>query len=197
MELISGRLDLSFTDPSNTTLKIGDNLHNGDWHQLDITVIGESGLIAVELRVVGNNIGFLPVQQNITLSPDALLYGPVLLGSVTDTSPSLTENPASFTGCMRMLYINENAVNLDVNNASYALTQPPTPGCSREENCYPDPCANDGECMSTWNDFSCSCLTDFTSTNCSECELFCCTNCIPLFMYSPYAQLLQHPLVVT
>lgn len=126
-----------------------------------------------QLQVTGNNIGILPEQQNITSLPSLLyIYGPVILGSVTDLLPSFTENPESFVGCMRTVYINETEINLDV-NASYALSDPQfvTPGCPREENCYPDLCANDGECMSTWNDFSCSCGTDFIGTNCSECKL--------------------------
>ena len=125
----------------------------------------------VQLQAIGNNIGSLQAQQNITLS-SPLIYGPVVLGSVTDLSPSFTENPESFMGCMRTVYINGAAINLDV-NVSCALTdaQYVTPGCPREENCYPDPCANDGECMSTWNEFSCSCRTDFTGTNCSERKL--------------------------
>lgn len=174
MELISGRLDISFTDSSNTTLQIGENLHNGDWHQLDVD-ISEFGLAVVQLRILGNNIGFLPMQQNVTLSPDHLIYGPVTFGSVSDLSPSL---PDSFSGCMRMLYINEIAINLDINATSNP--QFATPGCPREENCYPDPCANDGDCMSVWNGFSCSCLADFIGTNCNECELLydCGTNYI-------------------
>jgi len=194
-ELVSGQLNLSFTDLSNTMLQteIGHNLHNGDWYQLDVITINESGLIMVELRTIGNNIGFLPVQQNITSSPGTLVYGPVLLGSVTGLSSSFVENANSFGGCVRMLYINEMAVNL-IANQSYALNnfEFAIPGCPREENCYPDPCANDGICMSTWNNFSCSCLTDFSGTNCSKCKLFIVAHYNNVFTYCIYIQLLQY-----
>ena len=168
MELISGSLSLSLTDPSNTSLQIEDNVNNGDWHQLDVTINRESEFVLVELSIIGNNIGFLPIQQNVTLSPGTLVYGPVLLGSVTDLSST-----GSYSGCMRMLYINEIAINLNI-NVSYdsSNAQMATPGCPREENCYPETCANGGECMSTWNDFSCSCSADFMGTDCSECKLF-------------------------
>ena len=145
----------------------------------------------VELRIMGNNIGFLPMQQIVTLSPGTLIYGPIILGSVTDLSSSFTDG---YSGCMRMLYINDIAVNLNV-NVLYNLnnSQLATPGCPREENCYLEPCANGGECMSTWNNFSCSCSADFMGTDCSECELSCITlQCT----YSFSMQLLQHLLVV-
>ena len=116
----------------------------------------------VELRIMGNNIGFLPMQQSANLLPGTLVHGPVLLGSV---------NADGFSGCIRMLYINEISINLNV-NMSNDDPQLATPGCPREEICYPEPCANGGECVSTWNDFTCTCLADFTSTNCSECESF-------------------------
>lgn len=164
-ELVSGRLNLYLVDSSTTMLQIGDNLHNGNWYELDVFINGGSAL-TVELGVIGDNTGFLPIQQNITRSPDTSLDGPVVLGSITDLSPSFSNNPNSFSGCIRMLYINEIATNLNVDASQFV-----TPGCPREENCNLDPCANGSVCMSTWNDFSCSCSADFTGTDCSECEL--------------------------
>lgn len=118
-----------------------------------------------ELRVIGDNVGYLPILREVTVSPDTSLHGPVLLGSIASS--------ASFAGCMRMLHINDIAINLNA-NVSDALnsSQFATAGCPREENCYLDPCANGGTCVSTWNDYSCSCLSEFMGTDCSECKLF-------------------------
>jgi len=154
-ELISGTLHVSFTTNPLMMIQLGADLHNGDWHQLDITVI--DGTATVQL---GSDPS---LQADVNLS----VYGPVLLGSIP------VDNPNSFEGCVRTLSINEVSINLNV-KVPYGDNDPPfaTAGCPREENCSPNPCRNDGVCTSTWNDFSCNCPPDYTGPTCSECKCF-------------------------
>ncbi|XP_036094169.1 protein crumbs homolog 2 isoform X5 [Rousettus aegyptiacus] len=47
-----------------------------------------------------------------------------------------------------------------------------TMGCVSEDVCSPDPCLNGGTCLVTWNDFHCTCPTNFTGPTCSQ-QLWC------------------------
>ena len=157
-ELISGTLHVSFTTDPLMMVQLGAELHNGDWYQLNITVI--SGMATVQL-------GSDPLLQADVNLLDEIVYGPVLLGSIP------VESPNSFGGCVRTLTINGIFINLNV-KVPYSENDPPfaAAGCPREENCSPNPCGSNGACMSTWDDYSCRCSPDYTGPTCSECKFF-------------------------
>jgi len=147
-ELMSGTLHVSFTtDP----LIIGTNLDDGDWHQLNISIITGTATVQLDGSVMQASV-------------NDVVYGPLLLGSMP------VSNSDNFTGCVRSLTINNAPINLDV-KVPYSANDPPfaTAGCPREENCSPNPCRN-GVCGSAWDDFSCRCSNDFTGPTCSECK---------------------------
>ncbi|KAM5258744.1 protein crumbs homolog 2 isoform 1-T1 [Hipposideros larvatus] len=47
-----------------------------------------------------------------------------------------------------------------------------TVGCVSEDMCSPDPCLNGGTCLVAWNDFHCTCPTNFTGPTCAQ-QLWC------------------------
>ncbi|XP_039717310.1 protein crumbs homolog 2 isoform X3 [Pteropus medius] len=86
-----------------------------------------------------------------------------------------------FRGCLQDLRLNglhlpffplplENSSQLSElsGRQSWNLTM----GCVSEDVCSPDPCLNGGTCLVTWNDFHCTCPTNFTGPTCSQ-QLWC------------------------
>ncbi|XP_007934920.1 protein crumbs homolog 2 [Orycteropus afer afer] len=47
-----------------------------------------------------------------------------------------------------------------------------TMGCVSEDMCSSDPCLHGGTCLVTWNDFHCTCSTNFTGPTCAQ-QLWC------------------------
>ena len=155
-ELVSGTLHVSFTTDPLMMVQLGGDLHDGDWYQLNITII--SGMATVQL-------GSDPTLQADANLLGGVVYGPVLLGSMP------VENSDSFGGCVRTLSINKVPINLDI-KVPYSENDPPfaSASCPREENCSPNPCRNDGACTSSWGSFSCRCSPDSTGPTCGECK---------------------------
>ena len=70
-------------------------------------------------------------------------------------------------GCIRNLRLSENETMQNLSNGFNDDYQA-YPGCPREEVCIPNPCANMGSCISSWNTYSCVCTSAYTGPNCTE-----------------------------
>ena len=44
-------------------------------------------------------------------------------------------------------------------------------GCPREEQCTPNPCLNDGQCVDLWSSYKCNCERPYLGETCQMSEL--------------------------
>ena len=52
------------------------------------------------------------------------------------------------------------------------------------DDCYPNPCLNNGTCIDGVNDYKCSCVPGFDGKNCYNSKPFKITLCIKIFSFS-------------
>ena len=141
-------------------------LHNGFWHQLQLSV-SDTSPYGVDLTVDGQ-------KTSSKLDNSYLNHGrKVLIGK-------------GYVGCLKDLTINQTAVvakYVDEYAPNYKLSAE-FGRCNLQEYCVPNPCLHGGKCMQTANSFSCDCAnTGYTGSTCSECESHSTFIFIIIFLY--------------
>ncbi|KAK2175028.1 hypothetical protein NP493_758g01000 [Ridgeia piscesae] len=76
----------------------------------------------------------------------------------------------SFIGCLQDLRINKDDVPLETAIPSSLGHDPPpaSPGCPREDVCFPSPCQNGGSCETGWTNATCRCPEGYWGPYCSK-----------------------------
>ncbi|XP_039618646.1 protein crumbs homolog 1-like isoform X1 [Polypterus senegalus] len=90
-------------------------------------------------------------------------------------------------GCLQDLQLDRKRVDFfseQSSNASAAwygekILVNVSEGCLSDDTCSPNPCDNGGRCNITWNDFVCSCPTNFTGLTC-QTRVWCSSEPCPL-----------------
>ncbi|CAN8000168.1 unnamed protein product, partial [Ixodes hexagonus] len=174
LELLEGQLHL-LLDLGSGPVKVRASpkrLHDGHWHQVQVTRSGRSGRLSVD----DAGAGYVTPGNSNQLD----LEGPLFVGGVgttarEDASSTLPGELWSgalrlgFVGCLRDLVVNGKAVDL----ASYAQRQDSgavRPSCHRAgPQCASTPCLHGGKCTEGWNRFLCDCgHTGFTGPVCAK-----------------------------
>ena len=59
---------------------------------------------------------------------------------------------------------------MDEATTSSLGSDPPmaTPGCPREDSCFPSPCLNGASCEAAWDNVTCHCEAGYWGTTCSK-----------------------------
>ena len=76
----------------------------------------------------------------------------------------------SFTGCLQNLTVNTKTIAMDEATTSSLGSDPPmaTPGCPREDTCFPSPCLNGATCEAAWDNVTCHCEAGYWGRTCSK-----------------------------
>lgn len=174
MVLDESFLHLDLLDEDNLVTAndtLSEPLDDGSWYEITVNIFFNK--IQVDVKGNRDRCSDNPCQLAVSYPSNYNHFvsaglGQVLFGTDFASFSNLTANQLSngMTGCIRNLYLSSsNVLNLtDHFNAKY----PAEPGCPREELCYPNPCANEGECASDWNSYSCQCTSAFTGINCTQ-----------------------------
>lgn len=145
---------------TQTSKRLGQNLGDGAWHQVQVNVTSGHVTISVDslkttLQLVGTTIPYFPDK----------LYMGNLLNSLADLGLVLGES-RTYSGCTRKVRINNVSKTFELAKSSgYSL---PSAGCKKEDNCDGDVCDNGGTCLATWTGFECRCLADFAGKTCQN-----------------------------
>ena len=162
LALRGGKLTIAFVISfhEETSISVGQNLTNGDWHRLEVNVT--SGQVTA--RVDSSQIVLqAPSSQSIS-NLEKTLYLGSLRGQFFELSSILGQS-ATFSGCVRRVFTNGKDTTFE--NAQKVSSFPlPKTGCRKEDNCRPNPCKNGGKCEATWTGSKCSCLADFGGKTC-------------------------------
>nr|XP_020649057.1 protein crumbs homolog 2 isoform X2 [Pogona vitticeps] len=110
-----------------------------------------------------------------------LVVTPVLAGSKINIGglpdqESISNWGGHFKGCLQDVQLNHHQLQFFAHPANNSFLQEvyvgqPTnvvSGCVSDDTCKSEPCLNGGHCTVTWNDFNCSCPSDFTGKHCEE-----------------------------
>ena len=145
---------------------IGQNLSDGRWHKLHVNVTSGNVVIGVDSF---QTVLLPPSGSQAITDLDSTLYMGSLLSQFSALQITLNNKFLSFSGCSRSVMINEKVITFETaqKNGGFSL---PKPSCTKDSNCAPSSCANEGTCDATWTGFECRCLNDFVGSQCQNGE---------------------------
>ena len=147
---------------SETTLSL---LPPGGWYEANLTLGPESIILIFE----GKN--FSPYTLainglNHSQSGKQLFFGNIVNALEDDSLLSSLPHESGVDGCIRNVMFNSSGVvNLE---DGISFSYPAVPGCPREAYCFPNPCENEGVCVSNWEGYICDCGQNYLGQNCTE-----------------------------
>ncbi|KAA8592125.1 hypothetical protein FQN60_017580 [Etheostoma spectabile] len=88
-----------------------------------------------------------------------------------------------FKGCLQDIQLDHKHLTIEDYAEGVEVYQAGTeenvlPGCQSDDTCKDQPCFNGGQCLITWNDFTCNCSINFSGRLC-ETRLWCIDNPCP------------------
>ena len=151
--------NLMAPDGSRTTLKLGSELDDGEWHKVNASVRGQ------EVRLqLDDKIRTEPLNQSRPLMLDFANKArlKIFLGAFEE------RDFPGFVGCVYNLQIDSHRIkvnNLKKRGKHTNINLRNT--CRLQNRCQPNPCKNRGICTQTWDRFYCNCkYTVFEGERC-------------------------------
>ncbi|XP_041116308.1 contactin-associated protein-like 5 [Polyodon spathula] len=144
-----------------TEMTTGHGLNDGLWHTVSLSTRG----LQVSLTLDNNATSTMEANMQIH-SGDNYFFGgcPSTVNNFGCKNPTL-----AFQGCMRLIFINNQPVNLIqvqqglLGNHSDLIIDL----CGIRDRCLPDDCEHGGQCSQSWSTFYCDCSgTGYTGATC-------------------------------
>jgi hypothetical protein len=145
---------------TQTSKRLGKNLGDGAWHQVQVNVTSGHVLISVDSEKATLQLSATAIQH----FPNKFYMG-TPLNNLAHLGLFLIESK-TYSGCTRKVQINGLLKTFELAKSSgYSL---PDAGCKKEDNCHGGVCGNGGTCVATWTGFECKCLADFSGKTCQN-----------------------------
>ena len=144
---------------SRTTLKLGSELDDGEWHKVNASVRGREACLQLDEKFRTE-----PLNQSRPLMLDFANKSrlKIFLGAFEE------RNFPGFVGCVYNLQIDGHRItvkNLKKSGKDTNINLRNT--CRLQNRCQPNPCKNRGICTQTWDRFYCNCkYTVFKGERC-------------------------------
>ena len=160
LRLSAGSLLYDVTAPngSKTVLSLGSNLDDGEWHNVNASVLGRD----VRLQLDGRT-GTKPLNHSLLMQEFANRSRlKIFLGGFDDN-----RDFPGFVGCILNLQIDSQKIFLRNLKKSKHTNEDLKYACRLENRCQPNPCKNGGHCSQDWQQFECDCEhTQFEGETC-------------------------------
>ena len=166
LQLYDGSLLYNVTAPNGTrtSISLGSNLDDGEWHQVNASIIGPQ----VSFELDGKRITkTLNNSQHLMLDFTNKSRLKILLGGFEGHG-----NLPGFIGCLLNLQIDSQKITLKNLKHSEKKKDNLQNTCRLVNRCEPNPCEKGGRCSQDWNIYHCNCeSTDFEGKRC-EISIF-------------------------
>ncbi|XP_030634210.1 cadherin EGF LAG seven-pass G-type receptor 2 [Chanos chanos] len=177
IQLRDGSVLMSLHRGEDSTVSRLDEVtvNDGDWHHLQLELLGALGGTAARHRaVLSFDHGFYMVREQNAL--DNKLKGMKLktlsVGGVVGGNGKVQHG---FRGCVQGLRLGESpstTVSLSMSQARKVNVEQ---GCSVPDPCVSNPCPANSYCSDDWDSYSCTCHTGYYGNNCTDvCSLNPC-----------------------
>ena len=161
LRLSAGSLLYDVTAPngSKTVLRLGSNLDDGEWHNVNASVRGRE----VRLQLDGQTALTKPLNHSLLMQEFANRSRlKIFLGGFDDN-----RDFPGFVGCILNLQIDSQKIFLRNLKKSKHTNEDLKYACRLVNRCQPNPCKNDGHCSQDWQSFYCDCAhTQFEGDTC-------------------------------
>ena len=166
LQLYDGSLLYNVTAPNGTrtSISLGSNLDDGEWHQVNASIIGPQ----VSFELDGKRITkTLNNSQHLILDFANKSRLKIFLGGFEGHG-----NLPGFIGCLLNLQIDSQKITLKNLKYSEKKKDNLKNTCRLLNRCEPNPCERGGRCSQDWNSYYCNCEnTGFEGKRC-EISIF-------------------------
>ena len=140
---------------------IGDNLNNTEWQKIYLSVDRELLIIRLNNRYTNS----IPINND---TPSQTAFNMTYLGgSPLDSQSRLLASPyEEFVGCIQDITVNGIKVTEAVVGQQGINQNNTEPGCERTDQCNPNPCQNEGQCVDLWRTKKCNCRRPYLGPDC-------------------------------
>lgn len=158
LELVNGRLNLHSSLLNKWEgVFIGSGLNNSKWHKVFVAINSTHLLLSANEETTIYPINsYDSGLSNVSYTSFPVTYLGGTIPHLSSYLRHLTHAPSSFVGCMQDVVINGQWIFPHEINANQTLINIQA-GCPRQEQCTPNPCHSNGQCIDLWHTFSCAC----------------------------------------
>lgn len=159
LELVNGRLNLHSSLLNKWEgVFIGSALNNSEWHKVFVAINSTHLLLSANEETTIYPITSYDIggSSNASYTTFPVTYLGGTIPHLSSYLRHLTHAPSSFVGCMQDVVINGQWIFPHEINANQSLVNVES-GCPRTEQCNPNPCHSNGQCIDLWHTFSCAC----------------------------------------
>lgn len=161
LHLYAGSLLYNVTAPngSRTSISLGSNLHDGEWHRVNASIIGPQ----VSFQLDGKRMTkTLNNSQHLMLDFANKSRLKIFLGGFEGDKIL-----PGFIGCLLNLQIDSQKITLKNLKASEKTNDNLKDTCRLRNRCEPNQCENGGRCSQDWKNYYCDCEnTKFEGKRC-------------------------------
>lgn len=154
VRLQAGSLIYDVTAPngSKSHIKVGSNLHDGEWHHVNATISPPKITLNLDNAIRARILNMTSLLLDYSNKSRMKIFA--------GRSGASSKFPG-FVGCMLNLKVDSHQISLKaLNNRKYAHGIDAS-RCSTRNLCLPDPCQNRGVCTQDWKHFYCNCVTTY------------------------------------
>jgi len=162
LQLVNGKLKLhSSMLQEFEGVSIGENLNDTKWQKVYIAVNISHITIGLNDRLQAIH----PI--NPDGSSQTAFQSTNLGGSPIQSKSRVLVRPYSeFIGCIQDIAVNGIKVTEHILNTPGIVQENTEKGCSRSDQCKPNPCQNDGQCVDLWRTKKCLCNRPYLGPSC-------------------------------
>lgn len=160
LELLNGELNVHSSLLNKWDgIFVGSDLNDGEWQMVRMTVNDSHVFLAAN-----NETTLHPINPVQTINSSDTSFSSTILGGTTPTLRILSTEAPFFTGCMENVVV--DGVELVPSRVLSQRKIMVEEGCPREEQCVPNPCHNDGQCVDLWSSYKCNCERPYLGETC-------------------------------
>lgn len=139
---------------------LGENLNDTNWQKVYVAVNGSHLTLGVNDRL----------QAIHPINPDNInetAFSNTFLGGTPGNQNILAKDSPPFIGCFQDIRVNYGKITEDDIRDNEKVKESNTEkGCSRTDQCEPNPCGNEGTCEDLWREYKCACNRPFLGKSC-------------------------------
>ncbi|XP_042205015.1 protein crumbs-like [Homarus americanus] len=160
LELVQGRLNFHSSLLNKWEgIFTGSDLNDGQWQNVRMLVNDSHVSLSAN-----DDETIYPINPVQTINSSDTSFSTTVLGGATPTLKILSKGAPFFTGCMEDVMVDGSI--LIPSTVPEPMRVSVDEGCPRVEQCIPNPCLNDGECVDLWTKYQCNCKRPYLGNTC-------------------------------
>ena len=165
LELKQGKLNIHSSMLNQFEgIYLGENLNDTTWQKVYVAVNGSHLTLGVNDRL----------QAIHPINPDNInetAFSNTYLGGTPENQNILAKDSPPFIGCFQDIRVNYGKITEeDIGDNEMVKESNTEKGCTRTDQCEPNPCGNEGTCEDLWREYKCACNRPFLGKSCQYSE---------------------------